>query len=477
MSVPIDPFSGLVKRQEMQGASFSHSPPMSSSQLLAAATTVKGILEAADAERAYALLSRQGTDHRDDADGCHGGEEDKEGQWRRQAPQGSVDPQRASLLPHHGQTPRRPVRTFRKRGRYVVHSSDDGHMNTSDRVNVMQLDAVAAAAAALSSAAAASGVGTFYARQAAINSSSSSLSAAPPRQNRQRPSFPPAASLASSATRLLSSETYLRRLFVTSALAHVLSLDACLPRTMHAQREASARVSLRGAFGRERGWHGREEAGRCGGQQNGDVEGGNVVPAGVNNNDDVERGNVTAAVMNKNDDAQRGNVAAAGMNKNDDVQRGNDAAAGMNKNDDVQRGNVAAAGIKNNDSVQRVNVTAAGINKNDDSDKVNDESDENEKPLNAADEAENSAQFTKIFPVTLIDSAGQRWNVKYVTTRRDNLHSGRLADGWEKFCRANRLRVGDSVKFTRLEAHELSFYGLEHGKEAVARVVACKKRL
>ena len=182
---------------------------------------------------------------------------------------------------------------------------------------------------------------------------------------------------------------------------------------MPAKREASARVSFRGAFGRERGWNGHEKTDRCGGQEDGEVE----------------------------------------------------------------RGNVAAAGINHIDDVERANIAASGINNNDNDDNVKNERNENEKPLNAPGMPYDTVPFTRIFPVTLIDSAGQRWSVKYVTTRRDNLHSGRLADGWEKFCRANRLRVGDSVEFTRLESHELSFYGLEHGKEAVARVVACKKRL
>ena len=413
MSAPFDPFCGMKKRPEMLEASFSYSPPLSSSPLLAAATIVKGILEAADAEKEHRLLSEQGIGHRGDADGAHGVEGENEGQRRRGAPQGTMDPQRAPLLLQGLQPSRRPVRPFRKRGRYVVHSSDGRHVNPSGWVNMLQLDAAAAAAAALSSVASASGVGTFFTRQAAINSSSSSLSAAPPRRNRQRPFSPPASSLASSAIRLLSSETYLRRLFVTSALAHVLSLDACLPRTMPAKREASARVSFRGAFGRERGWNGHEKTDRCGGQEDGDVE----------------------------------------------------------------RGNVAAAGINHIDDVERANIAASGINNNDNDDNVKKERNENEKPLNAPGMPYDTVPFTRIFPVTLIDSAGQRWTVKYVTTRRDNLHSGRLADGWEKFCRANRLRVGDSVEFTRLESHELSFYGLEHGREAVARVVAYKKRL
>ena len=79
--------------------------------------------------------------------------------------------------------------------------------------------------------------------------------------------------------------------------------------------------------------------------------------------------------------------------------------------------------------------------------------------------------------MTLVDSTGQRWSVKDVTARRDNLLSGRLADGWEKFCSANALKVGDLIEFTRLEAQELmSFQGVKHGREAIAKVVAYKKR-
>ena len=412
----------------MLGASFSYSLSLFSNPLLAAATMVKGILEAADAEREeHNSFRRRGSDRTDVTDCVRGKEEEKEGQWLRQAPRATLVPQPASLFPR-GQPSRRPVRPFRKRKRYVFDSSsDDRHFNPSGRASMIHFDAgdaaaaaatttagaaaaaaaaaaatatatAAAAAAALPSDAAASPVGTFHTRENTITTSlaslSSSLSSEPRRENR-RHSRPPASSPASSATRLLSSETYLRRLFVTSALAHVLSLDACLPRTMRANREASVRVSVREATGRGRGWSVQEEAGLCGEQQHG---------------------------------AERGNVAAAmSISNNND---GHDAGG---KGSQMQQ------------------------------------------LLLAVDEPYNSVSFTKVFPVTLIDDAGQRWNVKYVTTRRDNLHSGRLVDGWEKFCRASRLRIGDSVEFTRLETHELSFHGLEHGKEAFARVVACKK--
>jgi len=85
---------------------------------------------------------------------------------------------------------------------------------------------------------------------------------------------------------------------------------------------------------------------------------------------------------------------------------------------------------------------------------------------------DSSGSFKIAFPVTLIDSAGQHWRMTYVTTTRDNLHSGRLVEGWETFCSANGLRIGDEVEFTRLEAHEQDVG--QHGKEVV-RVVVHKK--
>jgi hypothetical protein len=114
-----------------------------------------------------------------------------------------------------------------------------------------------------------------------------------------------------------------------------------------------------------------------------------------------------------------------------------------------------------------------------DSEVINNANNENQKPpLNAAavmPPPSYSGPSTISFPVTLIDSAGQRWNIKYITTRRDNLRSGRLVHGWEKFCSTNGLRVGDMFEFTKLEAHELIFYGSRPGKDAIARVVAYKK--
>jgi hypothetical protein len=62
----------------------------------------------------------------------------------------------------------------------------------------------------------------------------------------------------------------------------------------------------------------------------------------------------------------------------------------------------------------------------------------------------------------------------YETTRRDNLHSGRLVDGWESFCCANGLRVGDQVEFTKLEAPDCEGGG-HKGRGAVASVAAHRK--
>ena len=249
--------------------------------------------------------------------------------------------------------------------------------------------ALSAVAALASASAAALGAGTLYTRQTAYTpTSTSSLLSSPPRarQKRPQPSSTPAPSLPNSVTRLISSETYLRRLFVTASLSHVLSLDACLPRTMHERRKASRRI--KGAGDQEEEYKEEEE-------DAGDVYG------------------------------EQQDGAAGGIS---------DADANINNNTETQQA------------------------------------------LNAAIVPPYSEPFAKTFPVTLIDSAGQRWSVKYMTTRRDNPHSGSLADGWDKFCSANRLKVGDLAEFTRLEAHELSLNGVRHGKDAIAKVFAYKER-
>ena len=442
MPVPFEPFSEQNKRPHTEEAP---SPlPLSSSPLLAAAMMLKAIIEAADAEKAQSLHVDK-SDHRED-------EEEKE-KVELQCRETTIN--RATINPPalspEVRPSRRPRRPFRKRARRVAHFSEGCYADPSSMANQplrktvavpvawrtskvttnandmiaqhssllpyssaqasghgriqmererpwggQQLgtakypsDAAAmsaAAALALAAAAASGGAGTNTQQTANTKTcASSSPLSSPPRAYKKRgqSSFLRAPSLASSVTRLISSETYLRRLFVTASLAHVLSLDACLPRTVPVMRKASSRV--KGAGGRDEEYNGEEERGVQYGEQQDGAAGGT-------------------------DDADANNA-------------------------------------------------------------------DNKKPRNAAIVPRCGGPFTVAFPVTLIDSAGLRWSIEYVTTRRDNLHSGRLADGWEKFCSANGLRIGDSVEFSRLKAHELSLQGVKHGKEAIAKVVACKKKL
>lgn len=203
---------------------------------------------------------------------------------------------------------------------------------------------------------------------------------------------------ASSITRVLSSETYLRRLFVTASLAHVLSLDAFLPRSMPMKRNVSSRVA-----GKEGGWgeegDGEGEGAWCGGEH--------------------------------------GNGLAGG---------------GKGRKGHCEAGRSNTRGIHNNSGGENIKVAADAI---------------------AAATHDSSGSFKIVLPATLIDPGGQPWTMTYVTTTQQNLHSGRLVDGWETFCSANRLRIGDEVDFTRVEAHERE--GGRLGKEAVARVVVRKK--
>jgi hypothetical protein len=101
--------------------------------------------------------------------------------------------------------------------------------------------------------------------------------------------------------------------------------------------------------------------------------------------------------------------------------------------------------------------------------------DEEITSLLAAAEQNSSGSFKLVFPVTLIDAAGQLWSMTYVCTTRDNLHSGRLVEGWDTFCCANKLRIGDEVEFSRVESHEQG--GGRLCKEAVARVVRKRNAL
>ena len=190
---------------------------------------------------------------------------------------------------------------------------------------------------------------------------------------------------ATSTTRVLSSETYLRRLFVTADLAHVLSLDECLPRSMPFRRSTSSR---------------REGA--------------------------------------------RGNESVP-----------NDPTAEVRK-----------------DPFGNIGCTNRNYNINSDADIKNDAGN-NRDPLSSNHDA---GTFKKYFPVTLIDSEGNRWSVTYATTRRDNLHSGRLIDGWERFCNAKGLRVGNMVEFVKIERTAQNREVEGSRQEAIARVITHRRR-
>ena len=231
------------------------------------------------------------------------------------------------------------------------------------------------------------------------NPASSSLPSQPPRL---LPRLPPRASIpARSTTRVLSSETYLRRLFVTASLAHVLSVDACLPRSMSRRRKIYPRAASKGG-----GWGGEHEGQR--------LEG-----------------------------AGCGTGQAAGL------AREGGGGQGWGRHEEAVRRDIG--GIHSNSAETNRHVATTRI----DATHV------------------SSELFKRSLPVTLIDSAGQLWSMTYLPSKPDNLHSGRLVDGWETFCSANGLRIGDAVEFTRVEAHEQE--PRWHGKELVARVVVLKK--
>ena len=208
------------------------------------------------------------------------------------------------------------------------------------------------------------------------------------------PSFPPARS----TTRVISSETYLRRLFVTASLAHVLSLDVCLPRSVPMRRRLPSR-----AAGRGEGWGEEEKEGAgCGaGQKTGSA------------------GDICSV------EGWGGHHIAGGRNN-----------GGTHRN----------SGAEGDETAANPHIAA---------------------------EKDSSGSFKTFFPVTLIDPAGQLWNMTYVTTSRYNLYSGRLVDGWEKFCCANRLRIGDEIEFAKVEANDHEGWRLRTG--AIARVDVRKK--
>lgn len=239
-------------------------------------------------------------------------------------------------------------------------------------------------------------------RDVAFSKATSAFISAPSRNQFRVPITYPLCPPALATTRNLSSETYLRRLFVTASLAHVLSLDVCIPRSFPVRRKVSSRAAVK--------------IGRCGEEEEGQEGIGEAWSSA---------GQGTGLVGN----------AGGGQ--------------GWKGHDEAGSGDVC--GIRGNSSADDTEIAS----------------------VLAAAEQNSSGSFKLVFPVTLIDAAGQLWSMTYVCTTRENLHSGRLVEGWDAFCCANKLRIGDEVEFSRVEAHEQG--GGRLCKEAVARVVVRKR--
>lgn len=427
-------------RQEKESILHNISQVPCPSSLLAAASMIKNIIGAADAEKKQGLHREtgryhecravadghkeeqghcilvnepvveekvtskatiaDGADHADSKQACHRHDCDSnpDGEQQQQQPTSSV-------LTLRRVPSRRPGRQFRKRERCIPFR-ESCHAFFSVRQDQLGQEAiglgkVAAIIGRPSNVAidwnlterqqeehgtAVAGAHASAAVPGDVAFSTNSASSSPP-SHRQRGLYPSRLN-ERSTIRVISSETYLRRLFVTASLAHVLSLDTCLPRSVPIRRKVSSRsASEEGEWNEGRG----EKA--------------------------------TLA----------GNACS--------VQ-------GWGGHDEAGRGD-----IRSNSSAESSRSAAAS--------------------LIAAAEQHGSTFFKKIFPVTLIDSAGKLWSMMYVTASRDNLHSGRLVDGWETFCCANNLRIGDKVEFTRVESREQESWRL--GKEAVARVIVRKQ--
>jgi len=361
----------------MAGASSSPLPE----DLLQAAEIVRNILENAEAEKRHSFHGTEGEDEKGQIDAAHCSFDElaapalwmqcrqrqcqdlraprnsdkrqlsQEQHQHLDCHQGSEKNHEMEPTSHRQQVPtlrgrpslRRPGRPPRKRQHRVYCPGEDYHGDSSTRADLLRL----------------AEVGLMHAEKSTKKESSDKA------KNVE--------GTISSTIRVLSSETYLRRLFVTASLARVLSLDKFLPRSMpNNKRACSSRVVGRGAEG-----NGREEGGPL----------------------DEQKG------------FARGN--------------GDDGANVPSYDDSADDGYAIAF---------------------------------------------DSGQFKTYFPVTLIDEAGKRWNVTYVTTRRDNLYSGRLTDGWERFCCARGLRVGDVVKFVKVETSEQNQGARGCRKEAVAKV-------
>lgn len=423
------------------------------SYLLAAASVIKKIMDAADAEKEQ-RLHREKEKRREDNSAVGGQEGEEEGERERQRDadhrfHGEQEQLHLDAFPMHHKMAlpaqeeltihrfpsRWPDRPFRKRERRFL-CPERYHANHSGRPGLLRLatagmgeapdvtgrpsnyandrnfpqmpkeprrsaqqhgpavpGALAAVAAAVAAAAADSGD--------AIYSAPPSPSSTPSHHQRRHPLLDQPCDLARSTTRVISSETYLRRLFVTASLAHVLSLDACLPRSMPTRRAISSRASSK-------------EAGR---------------------DEEQEK--------QSNEEAGCGALQGVGWARDASGRRG------WGGHDEAGRGYID--GIHSNIAENNQHTAANLIDATHDS----------------------SGSFKIALPVSIIDSAGQHWRMTYVTTTRNNLQSGRLVEGWETFCSANGLRIGDEIEFTRLEAHEHD--GGQHGKEVAARVVVHKK--
>jgi len=441
MSIPFKDRLGPERESKCQSIFRAPSP----SSLLAAASVMKKIMDAADAEKEQ-RLHREKEKRREDNSAVGGQEGEEEGERERlreadhrfhgeqeQLHHDAFRVHQKMALPAqeeltiHRVPPRRADRPFRKRERRFL-CPERYHANHSGRPGLLRLatagmgeapdvtgrpsnDAndrnfpqmpketrrnaqqhgptVAGALAAVAAAVADSGD--------AIYSAPPSPSSMPSHHQRRHPLLDQPCDLARSTTRVISSETYLRRLFVTASLAHVLSLDACLPRSMPTRRAISSR-----AAGKEAGRDEEQE------EQSFEEAGAELFK---------EQDGPETLVIDKDGE-------------------------GTTKPNEVYIDGIHSNSTKNNKQ------TAANL-------------------IDATHES--SGSFKIAFPVTLIDSAGRHWRMTYVTTTRDNLHSGRLVEGWETFCSANGLRIGDEVEFTRLEAHEQD--GGQHGKEVVRVVV------
>ena len=467
MSVAFQEHLGQEEKSTSQNISQIPCP----SSLLAAASTIKCIMDAADAERKQrAFRDAEGGHEQEGEIDCRWtaggtascGQEEEEQHYRRGEIRFHGEQQRPHQHPlhvHHKRTiplqqrelalqrvpSRRPGRPFRKRGRQVSCREIHGD-NASAEVHLQQRLATAGTGKKpaaitgrpidISVDCAAPQIqqeerGTAFAGaraappppaapgNVAFSRTTTSVLISPPTRDQFRVSvMHPPSPPARSTTRVLSSETYLRRLFVTASLAHVLSLELCLPRSFPMRRKVSCRV-------RERRW----------GEEDEDEE--EVEEEKEEEEREEDDGRVEAG------SSARQGSGLAGQNIGDEQRVKGYADAG--------RGDVC--GIRDNNITDDKETAVAS--------------------LLAAAEQNSSGSFKLVFPVTLVDAAGQLWSMTYVSTTRDNLHSGRLVEGWETFCCANKLRIGDEVDFIKVEAHEQE--GGRLCKEAVARVVLHKR--